>query len=209
MNSVAIAPAALRERPILFSGPMVRAILEGRKTQTRRVVRDQASISDVAGGGIEPVIWWPRSGDDLRPCPYGDLGDRLWVREAHRFAESGSFSSESVHYRADPDEVAGGPWRPSIHMHRWASRITLELTAVRVQRLQEISEEDAQAEGSCVRHAGKPCPPMTYDGLPSTPPWPRGPRICFGSAWTLLNAERGYPWSSDPWVWVLAFKRLA
>lgn len=172
----------MRERPILFSGPMVRAILEGRKTQTRRVVAMQEDLSDPD----EPCLYIhrpncqgycdydctkaPRDGsswNNLAICPYGQPGDRLWVRETWAYDLNVDREKElqdwvkaealkgnnRLNYRADPHTMqtgcggAAGRWRPSIHMPRWASRITLEVTEVRVQRLQNIFERDAEAEG--------------------------------------------------------------
>lgn len=145
----------MKTRPILFSGPMVRAILEGRKTQTRRVVKPQpAHCADL------PM------GKDLTfasACPYGQPGDRLWVRETWAVGTLFDYvrpsllpkpdceSKLAVDYAANPRRIwhseDQGRWRPSIHMPRWASRITLEITSVRVERLQDISHKDAIAEG--------------------------------------------------------------
>ena len=156
-------PSAVRERPILFSAPMVRAILEGRKTQTRRVVKPQPHHGPVGEmvclGGAD----WAMDDGDLSGqfrCPYGVPGDRLWVREAWAPNEG---SAGGYIYRADVGEGSSGfyqadlkigewthiapRWRSSIHMPRWASRITLRITDVRVERLQDISEADAIAEG--------------------------------------------------------------
>jgi hypothetical protein len=145
----------MTERPILFSGQMVRAILGGAKTQTRRVLHAAEGTFwghpgyELRAQGDGMWGWhWRETGEAANPstrvrCPYGVPGDRLWVRETFRQAPG----SMSVHYAADRDEVSGGPWRPSIFMPRWASRLTLELTSVRVERLQDISEADAEAEG--------------------------------------------------------------
>lgn len=164
----------MRERGVLFSAPMVRAILADRKTQTRRVVKDQSSVSDLAGGGVEPAVWWPRrqADGDPRSSPYGMRGDRLWVRETWGVWKNlgGGFDVEAValedarkqmpwaaiQYRANELEEKNRVfrWRPAIHMPRWASRITLVIVDVRVERLLDISEEDARAEGITVRHEG-------------------------------------------------------
>ena len=157
-----------RERPILFSGPMVRAILEGRKTQTRRVMKPQPHPEFLARGVVGVVSQWPmqngvrwfmRDGmSELVPCPYGNPGDRLWVREMLRHPDGDPWlydaDRQPVMASAE-DETAMLVWGhhkeqdycTSMFMPRWASRITLELTDVRVQRVQEISEEDARAEG--------------------------------------------------------------
>lgn len=146
----------VKERPILFSGPMVRAIISGRKTQTRRIIKNPV----VVGG--EMTGWRDRFGglNARFRCPLGYVGDRLWLREAHAFTTGiDVVPLHSVIYRADDgaeewaqdrlsrQSACGSPWRPSIHMPRWASRITLEIEQVRVQRVQEISEEDGIAEG--------------------------------------------------------------
>lgn len=172
----------MTEHPILFTGAMVRAILDGTKTQTRRVIKkacditgEWAKVAHPARDG-NPVFWWI-AGDygnladvTLRnyptgmKCPYGQAGDRLWVRETWNAASvcyddyNGGYeagypldiipkskpSNCALYYAAEGDD---GPFRPSIHMPRWASRITLVIDEIRVQRVQEISEDDAQAEG--------------------------------------------------------------
>ena len=159
-----------REKPILFSAPMVRAILDGSKSQTRRVVKLKSHHTIEERDDGKPWPWMydsARDADYWLPCPYGQPFDRLWVREEHAFSvvdpEGYDWHDDpenwDVIYRADESQPAGGwrdsdgnvisaPWRPSIHMPRWASRITLEVTAIRVERLQDISDEDAQAEGS-------------------------------------------------------------
>lgn len=210
---------AVMHRPILFSGAMVHAILEGRKTQTRRVIKPQPEYAQRDGRllrleEINPDLWPTATARLLPSCPYGAKGHRLWVREtwAVRSLPSGLW----VEYKADGDNIPlpgpdehdirdeGGKvdlaryatpadhWRPSIHMPRWASRIDIEITGVRVERVQDISEEDAIAEG--------------------IPPWDRDPngvvpRIGFASLWDSINGERGYGWDANPWVWVVEFRR--
>jgi hypothetical protein len=172
-------------RPILFSGPMVRTILEGRKTQTRRVIKPQ--LKDCP---------WVADG-----CPYGQPGDLLWVREAWNYFGGNEYlyqqDKESVSYRADPPvtQIHGDKWRPSIHMPRWASRLTLRITDVRVQRVQEISEGDAVAEGvkACIAGQDEHGPVKTY-------------RTGFVRVWQEINAKRGYSWESNPWVWSITFE---
>lgn len=216
------------ERGILFSAPMVRALLDGRKTQTRRLVRDQRAVSDVCGGGVEPVVWWPVVGARQLPCPYGQPGDRLWVREtwyddfcpvpdpkSRKRDEDGNV--EGIDYRATHDchaYEAGCPctgegperrseWRPSIFMPRWASRVTLEVTEVRVERLNLISEGDARAEGVTTSQPG------TVNGAPTTIHCfgPAAHRRAFALLWDAINGERA-PWSANPWVWAVSFRRL-
>lgn len=189
----------MAERPILFSGPMVRAILDGRKTQTRRIVKPQphGDCAAIEVGLYHPVVI-DRHGDEQPgaeifgaysldgewgvKCPYGMPADRVWVRETWIPSDMGGF-----HYRAT-DEVLPCIWRPSIHMPRKASRLTLEITAVRVERLQDISEADARAEGLAL--AGAILPGRAAG--------------CFSRLWDGINGKRA-PWSSNPWVWVIDF----
>lgn len=195
----------MTERPILFAGAMVRAILSGRKTQTRRVVTpapEPCTYADgyaIAGQAIEgnPAV--------LAACPYGVAGDRLWVRETWAQPFLRTETSTGVIYLADgPDflplssaahqwtrEVAKSHWRPSIFMPRWASRLTLEVVAVRVEQLQEITKEDARAEGVTV--------PSSSGN--SVVDW-------FACRWDELYEKRA-PWSSNPWVWAITFRRVA
>jgi hypothetical protein len=192
------------EKPILFKGPLVRAILEGRKTVTRRIVKPQP-IRD--GDDLDDWYWSsPRydNGDGCNffhtdedhakelmatACPYGVAGDRLWVRESFG-TQLGSFG-ESLEYvfKATDDERLG-PWKPSIFMPRSASRLLLEIVSVRVERLQEISTEDACAEGMSTDHAGD---------------WTA--REQFQDTWDKINFKRG-SWASNPWVWVITFRRV-
>lgn len=214
----------MTERPILFSGPMVRAILEGRKTQTRRVIKlphnnplgawepTTAGGGSVkyAGGTPAPelaAIWHTRTGD-CYVCPHGDIGDRLWVRETHEVRRIGTETFEGGRAEVDIDlntyqaldakESRG--WSPSIHMPRWASRITLEITGVRAERLQSISEPAARDEGVTIEdhHMHGYCAGVY-----------RSPSIrAFHDLWNGLNAARGYGWEANPWVWVVEFRRV-
>ncbi|WP_406867247.1 hypothetical protein [Paraburkholderia fungorum] len=237
----------MKERPILFSGPMVRALLDGSKTQTRRVVKPagahhifQFRGTDEARGADEPTgEWaWCRAehvvSDHIR-CPYGKQGDRLWVREtwhAHwgpttprarivteaavrqsdgAIAHASASEPLSVHYAADSEGTApfGRKWKPSIHMPRWASRITLEVTGVRVERLQDISEADAAAEGvESLRNEGE----YWKDYVRSTTRCDEltclTGRESFRTLWDSLAAP-GADWDANPWVWVVDFKRTA
>lgn len=208
----------MHEHPIIFSAPMVRAILEGRKTQTRRVVKlphanplGQWEPTTFGGGGIyttkgekvphQGAIWHTRTGDVIG-CPYGQPGDRLWVRETWGCKDADRPGvrdgrkpqpGDSIQYAANDADawqwrVPGAlPWRPSIHMPRWASRITLEITDVRVQRVQDISEEDALAEGcrSQIKHSA-----------------------AFADLWDSINESRGFGWNANPYVWALTFRRV-
>lgn len=231
------------ERPILFNDTMVRAILAGTKTQTRRVVQSPAKNMQRAGMCViknrapgdrwyRDYVWSMRSSSGvwgdytherfMSLCPYGQPGDRLWVREAfalsQRDPEDTDVSAREPQwwdppvYRADGD--LGGewtrfdgvqhvpirpPWRPSTHMPRWASRLTLEVTSVRVERVQSISEEDAQAEGA--KWAKRPALAAVDWTCADTD------RESFCHLWESINGARpGCSWEANPWVWVVAFK---
>lgn len=201
----------MRERPILFSTPMVRAILAGAKTQTRRVVKPQPDI--VAEGGTVVGVStaqdqrYGRLGKALR-CPYGQPGERLWVREAfiHEPADYCWEASVSIPcrpaatvYRADVDgDTRGAGWTPSIHMPRSLSRITLEVTGVRVERLQDISKADAMAEGAPSSH-------RSIDRISRAFGYPDFPRSWYAQLWESINGPGS--WDANPWVWVVEFRR--
>lgn len=193
----------MSERPILFSGPMVRAILEGRKSQTRRIAKLTAS-----GNVKEPRghrRWHPGDPEVVAACPYGRAGDRLWVREAWAQRLDRDHLNGTQLYAAGVREAwywadgpgrccrtgcagAAGRVRTARFMPRWASRITLEVTGVRVERLQDISEADALAEGVeiTVRENGALEP--------------------FRSLWKSINGHES--WSANPLVWCVSFRRL-
>ena len=213
----------IKERPILFSAPMVRAILEGRKTVTRRSIKVQPHI-DASGnfcvgssnygqdGYGKPVTKHFVNGC----CPFGKPGDRLWARETwycdHFEVQKGPYLQPAdMHdldqsredgelvYAADgltPYEQEQPTWKPSIHMPRWASRILLEITDVRVERLQDISRADIRAEGL-------ECPPelASDDVSPNYRDW-------YPAAWRELWESTGGDWKANPWVWVVGFKRV-
>lgn len=206
-----------KERPILFSGEMVRAILEGRKTQTRRVVKGTA-LRMLDDGFTANFVADP---GNSAWCPYGQAGDALWVRETfvlqndvegeappfedgrpiqREDSEYSHYTWLQPHYRAtDPEPEldmgdGSGPcckWTPSIHMPRWASRIALEVAAVRIERVQEISEADANREG---------CPLPAKDQA-----WTQC-RLWYQQLWDKINAKRGFGWDINPWVWVIEFQ---
>lgn len=160
----------MKERPILFSAEMVRAILDGRKTQTRRVIKPQ-----------------PINALDRPPpcdCPYGKIGDRLWVRETQAKFHPAVYMADVAE-----DFYPSYLWTPSIHMPRVASRITLEITAARVERLQDISEADAMAEGVSWKH---------------NPALPTTPVNAFAALWTSVGGD----WDANPWVWCIDFQRV-
>jgi len=208
----------MKEYPILFSAPMVRAILDGTKTQTRRVVKPRGVSDDVA-----QWLHAMAKGVDM-PCPYGKPGDVLWVRETfvlERWDDEPKFTADRPtqynpgdgsewsdeywlrpHYRAtdpapdlcyeDDENDDGEPkckWRPSIFMPRWASRITLEIVNIRVERVQDITVQDCKSEG------------VGYD-LNDI-----GWRYAFGQLWNQINERRGFGWNVNPYVWVIEFQR--
>lgn len=228
----------MKERPILFSGPMVRAILEGRKSQTRRAIKAPAAIASIRHWlGTE---WYRYDGDGRRDiainCPYGQPGDRLWVRETfycdHIFYPDGTPDSvmwreidgqrvpipleekraemlENMYYRADGEpefEQQEGPipWRPSIHMPRWASRILREVTGVRVERLQDISERDVEAEGWNVSDPGHGNGGAVWSYPGRTDKTFQSAREAFAFGWGSINGHDS--WDANPWVWVIEFR---
>lgn len=177
----------MNEHPILFSGPMVRAILKGRKTQTRRVIQPKPDHFHT----FQPGIWLPQIGDKEIKCSYGEPGDRLWVREA--WLQDGGIYL----YRADFGlgvlaDSWNGYWKPSIHMPRTVCRLTLEIVRIRAERLQSIREDDAMAEG--------------VDFIPNAPA-ALDHRTAFAGLWNSINEKRGFGWDTNPWVWVIEFKR--
>lgn len=221
----------MKERPIIMSVESVQAILNGTKTQTRRVIKPQPSA------GIRNDVFVPGGladghGRAMRaPC---SVGDHLWIRERHTYGDTDGESFVSVFYaddntqscqcnmdaaeeaslwieRREDDGDGGDNWRSPIYMPRWASRITLEVVDVRVQRLQDISESEAKAEGIRKNWIGDDCPPeyadewMNYEedeeGFPCL-----SAIESFSTLWNSINAKRGYPWESNPWVWVIEFR---
>lgn len=201
-----------KERPILFSGPMVRAIREGRNTQTRRIIKPQPAFEfhgvpflKVHGIGEKP---------NAIKCPYGQPGDRLWVRETWGlmcYHDPTDWMRESivgipeselrerylVEHAANwnlPSESAY--WRPSIHMPRWASRIMLEIVSVRAERLRDISKEDAKAKGVIESYR----PSIDPMGLANNY------TVEFFKLWESINGPGS--WDLNPWVWVVEFKEV-
>jgi len=183
-------------------GPMVVATLEGRKGQTRRVLNPQPGpeITEVChGDGSEWLLYIKQKyGQESEiVCPYGQPGDRLWVRE--NFLDSNAIGSRArtmaevtaILYQATCTGCGPYKWRPSIHMPRWASRITLEITDVRVERVRDITTLDAIAEG---------CEVDAVKCLSSVD--------VYQSLWDSLNAKRGFGWSTNPFVWVICFRKL-
>ncbi|SFI36241.1 hypothetical protein [Albimonas pacifica] len=228
----------MTDRPIIFSGPMVRALLEGRKIQTRRVIklgRHLPGYCGPKGAENDPTCWgWEdtENGDwiTLEKDPgqrlgWRDLraayraGDRLWVKEAHniwnahglhrddgkRWGPWGGLPTQLspdrtriAYFREGFDRCDPGPWRSSRFMPRWASRLTLTVTDVRVQRVQEITDADAVAEGV----QGRAGADIDIDGFW----WPGSPVALFRTLWDSLNAKRGLGWEANPWVAALTFE---
>ncbi|HDW2202676.1 TPA: hypothetical protein MEI10_002947 [Klebsiella quasipneumoniae subsp. similipneumoniae] len=225
----------MKERGMIFNGEMVRALLDGRKTQTRRPIKwKQTRFTEI--GEREDGSKWPWSEDAehacdfWHPCPFGAVGDRIWVREAYRLPASlddvsptgvgemavatgyrkpwaptfyeftGTFSDGWKGFETPPKVSDAGKLRPSIHMPRWASRILLEITDVRVERLNSISQEDAQAEGMELT-GWRP----TYSD-PDSGGEVLTPYDNFAQLWESIYGEES--WKANPWVWVIEFKRV-
>lgn len=206
----------MTERGMIFNAEMVRAILDGRKTQTRRPIKwKQTRFTEI--GEREDGSKWPWSEDAehvcdfWHPCPFGAVGDRIWVRET--WADAGASAPDLKLYRANyPEHVPSiyenvPPakeirWTPSIHMPRTASRILLEITDVRVERLNAISEEDARAEGiidgGCL-NCGEPEPCGCANPEPDA-------TDAFAYLWQSIYGQEN--WNANPWVWVIEFKRV-
>jgi hypothetical protein len=180
----------MKEKPIIFSTPMVKAILESRKTMTRRVVKSQLTDDN---GFVLMKGFWVNPKKDTDRCfdgisPYC-VGDRLWVRET--WQEDTVTKDGGYFYKADPDGCLLRSWKPSLFMPRKAARIFLEVKSVRVERIQDITEEDAKAEGVTK---------TDYRILDY--------KTTFVILWDTLNKKRGYQWESNPWVWVIEFRRI-
>jgi hypothetical protein len=212
-----------KERPIIFGAESIRSILEGRKTQTRRVVKltkwvvEHDTIIQCEEEAIRIVQQAREDGAILRDsflrCPFGTPGDYLWVREGF-FAES----REMIFYRATHTQYENDPdsgWKSPIFMPRWASRITLEITGVRVERLQEISEQDARAEGAEPDFDPEGSKPATcvspedvkWLGTSDLEQISFNRRHGYRIAWDRLNGKK-HPWKQNPWAWVILFRRV-
>ena len=211
----------IRERSILFSAPMVKTILDGRKTMTRRIINPQPVVGEKGCTTWKDITLSASAFKHYAPskmvkfCPYGVPGNRLWVRETCRALETkegldGIYYPATNHFRPiENTPEASEEWRVlngyrkkegdlvrSIHMPRWASRILLDIVSVRVERLQDITEEDAIAEGS---------------QEPTLTPivgacWSE--RDVFAKLWDHIHRKDGYEWDANPWVWVIDFKRI-
>ena len=196
----------MKERPIIFSSEMVCAILKGEKTQTRRVIKPQPKVIHAlySDASIETNCIFEKREDQRIHCPYGAPGDELWVRETWNVLNSDGCSPrditpqpDRVVYKANEDDQYPF-WRPSIFMPRWASRIQLLITDVRVERVRDISVEDAYAEGVRNPFYGR----GTVGGDFSVV------NVMFQDLWNSINAKRGHSWESNPWVWVIEFEKL-
>jgi hypothetical protein len=219
----------MKERGIIFSGPMVRALLEGRKTQTRRIVKHQGIVDNPAFPDLKIIQLgstqaWLNSQPDhpqhiSKFSPYGQSGDRLWVKETFCPVHDGDYGGTNwVDYRATPRYSESHPagwenapndpealkWKPSIFMPRWASRILLEITGVRVERLQDISEEDASAEG-CAAMEG--CMWHTFEEADAgISMHAHTARDAYEALWESINGDGS--WSANPFCWVISFRRI-
>lgn len=219
----------MAERPILFSTPMVKAILEGRKTQTRRVVTprpDNGPEDWDNATELECGLYWPtvidkdgesqpadkqifgawNCGGDAWRFPYGQVGDRLWVRETF-YVQPDIYTAHTpspIHYKTDGHTECLEDYiiKPSIFMPRWASRILLEITAIRVERVQDISGEDCEAEG-----IQSDIDADDWDFATQAIKEMELQRA-YARLWNSINAKRGYSWESNPWVWAIEFKKL-
>lgn len=212
----------MKEHPILFNTEMVKAVLDGRKTQTRRVIKAKRGffVPDFSGGPDEDYESpWPvdEATDDWMICPYGMKGDYLWVRE--RFCYGEIVAGDSLPEEEDPwyieqckndnavifyenairEDIGmeDVKWKPSIHMPRWASRVNLEITDIRVERVMDITVEDALSEGVetwVEKHQPNGDKRSIY------------PTADFAQLWDSINEKRGFGWDVNPWVWVVEFK---
>ncbi|HFD6847640.1 TPA: hypothetical protein ACF3LB_001389 [Enterobacter hormaechei] len=219
----------MTERGMIFNSDMVRAILDGRKTQTRRIIKDctvgRDPISKFIQIGKKFIGCYPEDVPELirECCPYGVPGDRIWVRETFQgplfdFEQMEAYQEDSSKFKKpefcvykadgkpapeffDADDNLHCGWRPSIHMPRWASRITLEITGVRVEQLKSISEEEARSEGVARLREGF--------WKHYQPGWTQHQLSARGSFATLWDSIYGFgDWDRNPWVWVVEFKRI-
>lgn len=198
----------MKSRPIIMRAEEVRVILDGRKTQFRRPIKPQPVLTV-----FPSPCWWEHTRKPWMPiggvhqdrwkCPHGQPGDRLWVRETWRCRGGREYEYQqhqaSIVYRADvePVESSCNEWRPSIHMPRWASRITLEIVRVRVERVGDITEEDAKSEG--IKIGEDRSHSFAEHGLPYHPH-----ADAFGNLWQSTHGT----WNANPWVWVVEFRRI-
>lgn len=252
--------AIAKERPILMCGEMIRAVLSGQKTQTRRIIdllkslsKEQRSVgftfnaefatagdlswlSEIGGSNgadlkkcqqlnvpmrhpEDAAMPWDDCGRTRLYCPHGEPGERLWVKETFQHTDGwypvektpwkncirgdkATWVDYAATYKPEKGEERYFPWKPSIFMPRWASRITLEIQSIRVERVQDISEDDARAEGGSIKckYVGNRC----NSNRCAAHHYRRG----FEALWDSINAKRGFGWQANPWVWVVEFKRI-
>lgn len=197
----------MKSRPILFSAPMVRALLDGSKTQTRRMMKPQPNAVSIVASQSYPhefVPWKDGQPHHSIICPHGDADDELWVRETHYVWSAGNKdgTGRRIDYRAS-EPLAPCTWTSAIFTPRWASRITLRITAVRAERLQDISETDAKAEGASFHNGGG----IGHSG------WRHDykdvhadARSSYARFWKELNGAES--WDANPWLWVISFERI-
>jgi hypothetical protein len=187
----------MAEHPIIYSTPMVRAYLNDKKTQTRRVIKNTSRYLS--------------KNECLKLCPYGQVGDKLWVRECFisDYAIGGQDDKGNpinIIYKASWDEKLNGKaygWKPSIHMFRSDSRLTQTITSIRVERLQDITEEDAIAEGTgCFEYGWKP-----QSGHNKGKPW-ASPISAYADLWDSINGKK-HPWANNDWVWVISYPKYS
>lgn len=211
----------MKERPILWSAPMVLALLAGRKTQTRRLLKPQPEFTEPGTKWLHGNVghsgpgWYafhedyPDEGSEHWPA-YTDVGDRLWGRETFGATDLTLDDKHrpGIHYRATDDWPQRGPWpwRPSIFMPRWASRLLHEVTAVRVERLGEISEADALAEGIEAGQPPDPKFPQWRHRWPGGNTVYAGARAAYFAGWDTINGKGSA--AKNPWVWVVSFKAV-
>jgi hypothetical protein len=189
-----------KERPIIFSGAMVRAILDGHKTQTRRVAKNIVRVD----GGVPYRPANNECGDEVAKCPYGKIGDILWVRETW-----GVNIADQLVYKADchsTTQLQRG-WKPSIHMPRVAARLFLKIEGIRAERLDEITQEDAISEGIEAYVDRQNIPGFYKDYSKDAFAFIR-PQVSFRTLWDSINAKRGYGWDENPFVYVIRFERV-
>ena len=199
----------MKELPIIFNTETVKAILEGRKTQARRPIKPQPKVEKTDGVNDYFINGsWnfsPNSKNVIKSCPHGKVGDKLWVRETFGCFDRASampIEGDEIVYMADkcdhPDGIFSG-WKPSIHMPRWASRITLEITDVRVERVGNITFDECLREGIIPpQRKGMFAEDETMDLTMQE----------FERLWGSIYAKTEYKWSNNPWVWVVEFKRI-
>ena len=209
----------MKERPILFSSEMVQAILEGRKTQTRRIIKPQPPMGHWYSGSSGMFVrkqplrhhWYEGSFGNNEwglKCPYGTVDDRLWVRETFSKHPKGGYYYKATDILPDTIEYSCR-WKSPIHMPRAASRITLEITDIMVKRVQDITDDDARAEG-CTKELARIFAGEDENNDPDSGlefAYAISPKFLFQHLWETINAKRGYGWDTNPWVWIVKFNR--